>query len=243
MVVCKKKEKNSTEIEKASEQCGDRYSYVAIDAVSRLIIAVVCGRRIQATANELLRIVADRIVNVLTILFTTDAWDQYLPAIKMAFGYLWRPRRKANKLGRKKAKKYFLPSNILYGIVKKIKNSRGIVVETIRKVAHGSSQIIEDVLAQSTVSEVLNTSFVEYINGTYRAFCSRLTRKTYKFSKIASNHDAHITIVTSYYNFIKPHCTLSKNNSIGTTPAMEIGIVNYCLTWEELCNFPTLSQC
>ena len=58
MVLHKKKEKNATENEKEQEIAGNRYTYVAIDAVSRLVIAVAIGRRIQETADELLRLVA-----------------------------------------------------------------------------------------------------------------------------------------------------------------------------------------
>ena len=190
----------------------------------------------QEIANQLLKCVALRVIGTLTILFTCDDWDQYLPAIKAAFGYWYRPRRKA-KRGRMKKKKLALPPNILYGIVRKIKNGRGQVVKTIRKIVCGSPEGIEEILQNSTVSHVLNTSFVERINGTFLTFCSRLTRKTYKFSRKAENHDAHISIITTYYNFVKPHSTLSKLFNAEMTPAVAIGITDHCFTWEELCNF------
>ena len=207
-----------------------------MDAVTRIIIAVVCGRRVQEVANSLLALVALRVNKTLTILFTSDDWDQYLPAIKKAFGFLWRPRRKSKK-GRKKKMKFFLPGNIFYGIVKKIKDTSGRVIRIVRKVVHGSAATVQQIIQYSPVSHVLNTSFIERINGTYRTFCSRLIRRSYKFSKKTFLHDCHITIVTIYYNFVKSHRTLTENAERNTTPAMAAGITDHCWTWEELCNF------
>jgi IS1 family transposase len=236
LVLRKKKEKNATEEEKIAEQAGDRYSYVAIDAVTRFVIAVVSGRRVQKIADNLLAFVAIRIVKMVTILFTSDDWNQYLPAITKAFGILRRPRRKS-KRGRKKKIKKFLPKNILYGIIKKIKDSSGKTIGKIRKVVHGEEARVQQFIEQSPVSKVINTSFIERMNGTFRTYCSCLIRKTYKFSKNSYNHDCHITLVTCYYNFIKSHRTLSKNFQKKTTPAMAVKITDHCWTWEELCNF------
>ena len=237
MVLCKKKEKNVTEQEKEDQINGDRYTYVAVDAVSRLVIAIACGRRVQAVANELLSKVAMRIVKTMTIFFTSDDWDQYLPAIKKSFGFLRRPRRKSKK-GPKKKMKYFLPKNILYGIIKKIKDDSGRVIGKMRKVVHGSVATVQQIIKDSPVSHVLNTSFIERVNGTYRCYCSRLTRKTYKFSKNSIKHDSHILLVTIYYNLVKPHRTLTKNYQTKTTPAIAAKITDHCWTWKELCNFP-----
>lgn len=202
------------------------------------MIAIAFGRRIQTVADKILQLVALRVVvKGITILFTSDDWDQYLPAIKKTFGFLWRPRRKS-KIGRKKTMKYFLPANILYGIVKKIKDTSGKVIGKIRQVVRGSAVAVQQILEQSPVSYVLNTSFVERINGTFRAFCSRLVRKAYSFSKSPIYHDCHIVIVTAYYNFVKPHRTLSENSDKRTTPAMAARITDHCFTWEELCNIP-----
>ena len=173
--------------------------------------------------DTLLKLVAIRIIKGTYILFTSDDWDQYLPAIKKAFGYSWRPKRQ-NGLGRKRKLELRLAPNILYGIVKKIKGAGGRVVKIIRRIVCGSEASINKTLRDSPVSNVLNTSYVERINGTFRAFCSRLVRKAYSFSKKASYHDSHIFLVTSYYNFIKPHKTLTRQYQRDTTPAMAIGL-------------------
>lgn len=241
MVFCKKKEAKATEQEKQLEKAGERYTYVAIDAVSRFVIAISSGRRVQETANKLLQLVAKRVILSMIILFTSDDWDQYLPAIKKSFGYFWRPRR-IKKQGRKKKLELRLSPNILYGIVKKIKNTSGKVIATVRKIVCGSEIMVNKLLSQSPVSTVLNTSFVERINGTFRALCSCLVRKSYSFSKNSISHDAHVVIVTSYYNFIKPHRTLTKKFGEETTPAMAANLTDHCWRWEDLCNFPINCQ-
>ena len=106
----------------------------------------------------------------------------------------------------------------------------------------GSRNLVDKIISESPVSNTINTSFIERLNGTYRAFCSRLTRKSYKFSKTPQLHDAHITIVTAYYNFIKPHYSLSKISKKPVTPAIAAGVTCHCWNWEDLCRFNILNS-
>ena len=113
MVFCKKKEKRAWEEEKIKELAGDRYTYIAMDAVSRLVISVASGRREQHVANRMLEILKSRICLVFSgsyhkVLFTTDSWDQYFKGLKTVFGLKCTPRRQSNR-GRKKEAKTLSP--------------------------------------------------------------------------------------------------------------------------------------
>lgn len=246
MVIYKKKEKNATEDEKTQGIGGDRYTYIAMDAVSRLVISTATGRRVQETADNMLQKLKERIFFVLWssycfLLFTSDAWDQYYVGLKKVFGYRHRPRRQ-RRVGRLRNFRYYLPWNLLYATVEKIKNGAGKVVEVNRNVVHGASEAVAQIIQDSPVSQTINTSFVERLNGTFRSYCSRLVRRTYAFSKSSINHDAHIQVVTSFYNFVSPHRTLTKQHGRKTTPAMAAGVTDHCWEFMELCNFPVFRE-
>ncbi len=238
----KKKEKNASEDEIEQGEAGDRYTYVSMDAASRLIISIATGRRIQETADTMLQALklclSCAYVTCLTlILFTSDAWDQYYVGLKKIFGFWHRPRRR-RRTGRRRNFRQYIPWNLLYATVEKIKDGAGKVTRVIRTVVHGSSDLVEQVIQDSSVSSTINTAFVERINATFRAFCSRLVRKSCSFSKKSSYHDAHIKIVTAFYNFVHPHRTLTESNGRNTSPAMEAGLTNHCWSLMELCSFP-----
>jgi len=82
---------------------------------------------------------------------------------------------------------------------------------------------------EKSISNKINTSFVERSNGTLRLNDAHLQRKTYKFSKDKTFLKAKLAIIILFYNFIKPHSTLSKNpdkTCTPRTPALMAGIVN-----------------
>jgi IS1 family transposase len=213
-----------------------------MDAVSRLVVSVATGRRVQETADRMLEALKASIswscsICLPLILFTSDAWEQYRVGLKKIFGFWHRPRRQ-HPTGRMRGLRQYLPWNLLHATVEKIRDGSGRVVQVVRTVVHGSPALVEQVIRDSPVSETVNTAFVERINGTYRAFCSRLVRKGYGFSKKSAYHDAHIGIVTAFYNFVHPHRTLSELHGRDTTPAMAAGLTNHCWSFKELCDFP-----
>lgn len=212
-----------------------------MEAVSRLVISIATGRRIQETADKMLQTLKERISLlwgfIPLILFTSDAWDQYFTGLKKIFGFLHRPRRQ-HCIGRRKNVRNYLPWNLLYATVEKIKDGSGRVIRVIRNIVHGHPDLVDQVIQASPVSTKINTAFIERLNGSFRAFCSRLVRKTYAFSKSAFYHDAHIHIIVAFYNFVRSHKTLNKQYSVPTTPAMAAGLTDHCWTFMELCNFP-----
>lgn len=103
-----------------------------------------------------------------------------------------------------------------YAIVHKIrKNNRIVKVE--REVIFGNSGRVESRLAGST-SNTINTAYVERSNGTLRQHVSCLCRKSLCFAKKKQFLEAKLAIIIAYYNFIKPHSTLSRNPDGTVTP-------------------------
>ena len=72
-----------------------------------------------------------------------------------------------------------------------------------------------------TVLAKHNTSIVERFNLTTRMQDRRFTRKTNAFSKKALNHIFQLDMYFMWYNWIRPHTTLTKRNGTPTTPPCE----------------------
>jgi hypothetical protein len=96
-------------------------------------------------------------------------------------------------------------------------------------------------LEQSTVSDTINTSFIERHHGTDRG---RNARKTYKFSKDWRVHEA-MTYFTLYsYNFCWAVRTLRVRGKDGhwqrRTPAMAAGLADHEWSLREWLTFPAV---
>lgn len=63
----------------------------------------------------------------------------------------------------------------------------------------------------------------------------RFTRLTNGFSKKAENHAHAVSLHFMYYNYIRPHATLTKAaRGIKTTPAMAMGLTDCVWTVESI---------
>ncbi|MBV8930325.1 MAG: IS1 family transposase, partial [Mycobacteriaceae bacterium] len=81
----------------------------------------------------------------------------------------------------------------------------------------------------------ISTSYVERQNLTMRMSMRRFTRLTNGFSKKVENLAAAVSLHFVYYNFVRPHMTLTKaNGGRKTTPAMAAGIADRVWTLDDL---------
>jgi IS1 family transposase len=82
------------------------------------------------------------------------------------------------------------------------------------------------------------TSHIERSNLSIRMGIRRMTRLTNAFSKKWENHEAHLALWFLYYDFCRPHTTLSKGpkGQKGTpkTPAMAAGLADHPWSLAEL---------
>lgn len=78
----------------------------------------------------------------------------------------------------------------------------------------------------------VSTSYVERQHLTMRMGIRRFTRLTNAFSKKVENLAAAVSLHYMYYNFARPHKTLSK--PYPTTPAMAAGVADHVWTLEEI---------
>lgn len=81
----------------------------------------------------------------------------------------------------------------------------------------------------------VTTSHVERQNLTMRMSMRRFTRLTNAFSKKVENHLFAVGLHFAYYNYCRPHQTLTKKRGgMRTTPAMAAGLADRVWAIEDL---------
>jgi IS1 family transposase len=230
------------------ETYGDAWVWIAFAPVWRLILTFVIGKRTQESANLLL----DRVAYVADEhipFFTSDQLPEYSSALLRTYGTWYQPKRKGTR-GRYPDPRRVPSPGLLYAqVVKKREKGKVIAVET--RVIFGDPASIVTVLATSSVSETINTSFVERDNLTQRQSNRRLTRRTNGFSKEMTWLEKQLWLSLAYYHLVLPHHSLRQHlpdpePTRGTgssrlwqpvTPAMAAGITDHVWTTTELLSY------
>jgi len=194
------KQKNA----KRSGAYGDVWTFIALDADTKLIPSYVVGKRDAYHAKAFMSDLASRLVNRVQI--SSDSLRAYEDATERAFGAEVDYAQVVKTYG-------FTP----LGKAAAVRYSPAEVVGIEKTVVTGTPDI-------SRVS----TSHVEKQNHTLRMHCRRLTRLTNAFSKKYENFEAAVALNFTYYNFCKT------NRAIRMTPAQAAGIESSAWTVEEL---------
>jgi hypothetical protein len=83
--------------------------------------------------------------------------------------------------------------------------------------------------------ELVSTSYPESQNTRMRTNIRRLTRLANGHSKKLENHVHAMSLWFMYYNFCRPHMTLTKKNGgIWQTPAMAAGVADHVWKLDEV---------
>lgn len=235
-----KKEKNLEPLEKLKGELGDAWIWIAMDAVNKVVLAHVIGKRTTPHAVRLLQEVK-RVTAHMPELFSSDQLDQYEAALLQVYGELIQPNRKPGP-GRPPNPKLVPPKDLCYvQVVKKYKKYR--VVKVDRKIVFGDPEKVNRILSSSPVSKKINTSYVERENNTIRHTDSRCTRKTLRFSKCKKNHDRQLVLSLAYYHLCRPHSSLTKRYGKPTTPFMAARLTDHVWTMDELLRFEPKIHC
>ncbi|MGI8519129.1 MAG: hypothetical protein ACR2MC_00725 [Actinomycetota bacterium] len=218
---------------------------MAIDAESRLVLAVVPGARDAEAVEEVVSEVKERTGSRVLALATSDDYPAYETALLNAYGEEVETTA-TGQPGRKMIPDKVPPPGMSYATVVK-RREKGRVVEIVTRVVFGTMAAIEAVLAESKVSRRINTSILERQNATDRHHNARKVRKTYTFSKDWRVHEA-MTYFTMYsYNFCWPVRTLAGRDEHRTirkqTPAMAAGLADHVWTMREWVTMPAIQRC
>lgn len=175
------KARNVATAKAAPEDAGDVWTWTAIDAESKLIVAYLVGSRDANCATEFMFDVRERLAN--RVQLTTDGHKAYLDAVHYAFN---------GEVDYAQLVKLYGPGPATPG-----RYSPAQCTGAIKRPVIGSPD-----------KKLVSTSYVERQNLTMRMSMRRFTRLTNGFSKKLENHVHALALYFAFYNFCRIYKTL-----------------------------------
>ncbi len=203
------KAKNVKTAKAAPEGAGDCWTWMAIDADTKLIPSFYVGARDADAAQTFIADLAGRLAN--RVQLTSDGHKPYLEAVEQSFG-----------------------ADIDYAMLIK---HYGAPVGALGRYSPGDCTGIElrRVEGRPDAAHV-STSYAERANLTLRMGSRRFTRLTNAFSKKIENHAHSVAIHTMHYNFVRIHqtlrCTPAMAAGVSTTLWELADMVTVLEKWE-----------
>jgi IS1 family transposase len=188
------------------EEYGDAYTWVAIDARTKLVPVHLVDKRTTEAAHAFAKELRGRIIGAPQL--TTDGLKAYVEAIEAAFG---------SRVQYAQILKTYAKDESSGASRDDVRYSRGRVTRSVKRVVIGAPDEAK-----------ISTSYVERGNLTLRMGQRRFTRLTNGFSKRLEHLRAAVALHFAHYNFCRVHMTLR------VTPAMEAGLTDHVWTVEEL---------
>lgn len=168
---------------------GDQYTFIALGASSRAIIAYRTGKRDSEMTDQFIQDLRGRVIGTPEI--TTDGWHPYKSSIRDAFG-----------------------KNVSHGIINKTYSVTHLnVTEASRRYSPAAVVAV----AREVVSgepEQISTSYVERQNLTIRMASKRFARLSNGFSKRLECHLAAVALHVTFYNLCRVHESLRSTPAI-----------------------------
>jgi IS1 family transposase len=165
------------------ERVGDFWTFVGIDAETKLIPTWLVGKRDGATAEAFMADLASRLAN--RVQLSTDGLRAYVEAVEVGFG-----------------------SGVDYAQIVKSYEAEPVGegrYSPPRVVATDKTRIVGQ-----PNEALISTAYVERQNLTMRMQMRRFTRLTNGFSKKRENLEAAVALHFAWYNFVRPHRSLKK---------------------------------
>jgi hypothetical protein len=209
-------------------QGGVWWMALAIQVPTRLWLGGVVGaRRDRALIHQIAALVA-RCALVAPLLLVVDGLMSYIAAFQRAC------RTRVPRHG-KRAAWVPWPDVAIGQVVKQYARRRVVGIE--RRVVQGAAAGVSALLERTQGSGVLNTSFIERLNGTFRSRLARLGRRTRHGARHAAALHARMYLLGTVYNFCTYHASLHPSAGPGRTPAMAAGITAHRWSVNELLHY------
>jgi transposase-like protein len=207
-------------------QCGIVWLAMAMMVSTRLWLGgVISTRRDQRLITRLVQIVAACAL-VAPLLLVVDGFASYIKAFRHAF------RTREHHGGRGAPRKVPWRDLPIGQVVNEYAGKR--VVGVTRRLVQGTSATARRLMTPTPGCQVLNTAYIERLNGTFRARLAPLARRTHHLVHRKEVLQAGMYRVGALYNFCTLHASLTLDSGQQRTPAMAAGITDHCWRVEEL---------
>jgi len=221
--------------------------WVAIDPVTKLLVAIDIGERTRAMAQRFVHHVTQVLAPDCVPLFVTDGFREYLTALLTHYGQWVQPPRRQAKGPRPKPRWIPLPQLLYAQVVKTIRRRR--LVDVTHRVVFGTLGAVEQILAP--LGWHIQTAFVERVNLSIRQHVAAVGRRVSTLCKGEEGLQQQLVLYQVYYNFCLPHGSLrrpllqpepTKGNGSAKrwqprTPAMAAGLTDHVWTLREVLLF------
>jgi IS1 family transposase len=206
---CKQKQIETAKA--APDIAGDLWTFVGLDADTKLVPSWLVGARDFDTAQTFVNDLAERIVTRVQV--TSDGFRPYLTAVPGAF------------------------EKVDYAMLVKHYATPNPEVQAARRYSPTAvSGITKEAVAGDPTEKFISTSHIERQNLTMRMHMRRFTRLTNAFSKKAENHAHAVALHFMHYNFCKIHmplkCTPAMRSGVVHELWDVVDIVRVIEAWE-----------
>jgi IS1 family transposase len=184
--------------------------FTAIEVSARLWVSSLLGTRSKRDTRRHLRDLRERLQTAgPRPLLLSDGFSYYEEQVRKVFG----------------------PTCIYAQVQKSYRD--GQIRRSATRLVLGCPEDLEEALARSEDSKVVNTSFVERLNLTIRRMLAPLHRKTTSFARSWERLEELLALARCSYNFLRPHGSLRFGKE-RRTPGMQAGLVSRRLTFRDV---------
>jgi transposase-like protein len=162
------------------------------------------------------------------LLLVTDGLKTYIDVVRCAFR-----TRQSGTGGRPRLLGW--PDLVIAQVVKQYAGRA--VTGAIHRLIHGSVRMFLTLLWSTPGCQVLNTAFIERLNGTFRSHLAVFGRRTRVPARRTTTVERGMYLIGTLYNFCTAHSSLRTQAERKRTPAMAAGITDHIWTVAELLHY------
>lgn len=209
-------------------QAGVVWMALALMVTTRLWLGGAVSQTRDRTLIERLVAMVAACASFGPLLFVSDGLKTYIDVVRRAFR-----TRQTGTGGRPRLIGW--PELVIAQVVKQYAGHA--VTGALHRLVHGSVRLFLTLLWSTPGCQVLNTAFIERLNGTFRSKLAVFGRRTRVLARRLATVEGGMYLVGTLYNFCCVHSSLRLADGQARTPAMASGITEHVWTVSELLHY------